>query len=190
MKSLSLMCILIFLVIATSSLSIKSKFTKKATCTTTPQFNSNLWYKVYIISDTGKGIARCNNCGQGSYPDSAAVHGNIGDSWAIWKLYPGCNGQVAIRSVDTNKYLARCNKCWKKAAYPDSAFVHATNPNDSWAHWTMINNGDGTYSFKSDTGKYLARCNNCVTGGAKSDFAFVHATSNTGSWVRFKLVLA
>lgn len=187
MKSLSLICFLICLVFASSRMTLKKSMFKSNSCSA--GFGSNSFIRVYLLADTGKAIARCNGCGSAAYPDSAGVHGNIGDSFAIWKLYPGCDGTVALQG-DTGKYLARCNGCWSSAAYSDSAFVHATDPTQAYAHWLMINNGDGTYSFQSDTGKYLARCNGCVTGGAKSDFAFVHAGDTSGSWVRWRIQLA
>lgn len=192
MRSLTVMCFLICLIMITSALSFKpgALLKKPEEITKTPEFNSNFWIKVYIISDIGKAIARCYDCGPAAYHDSAAIHGNIGEIWATWKLYPGCNGQVAIQSADTGKYLARCYNCWNSATYLDFAFVHATDPNESWAHWIMINNDDGTYSFQSDTGKYLARCSNCVIGGFKSDYAFVYASSNSESSARFSLQLA
>lgn len=40
---------------------------------------------------------------------------------------------IYMRSVDNGKYLASCHNCWQTATYPYSAFVEATDPNDSGA---------------------------------------------------------
>lgn len=89
---------------------------------------------------------------------------------------------------NAGKYLARCNGCWKGyGAYPDSAFVHGTDPSASWAKWTLEYRGNGKYTLKSDNGKYLARCNGCINGGAYSDSAFVHATDPSASWAQWEL---
>ena len=191
MKSLSLVCFLALLFVMGSSLK-SNLFTSKKSLS---KSHSNGWVstsylQVYILADTGKALARCNGCGSAAYSDSAAVHAAVGNSWALWRLYPGNNGQVAIQSVDTGKYLSRCNNCWSSAAYPDAAFVHGTDPANAYSNWLLVANSDGTYSFKADTGKYLARCNGCVTGGSYSDFAFVHASSNSDSWVRWKIQVA
>jgi len=189
MKSLSLVCFLVCLIVASSRLSFKSQLKKSESCSKSHGFGSNSFIKVYLISDIGLALARCNGCGSAAYPNSAGVHGNIGDSFAIWKLYPGCNGAVALQA-DSGLYLGRCNGCWNGEAYPNSAFVHVTDPTVSYGNWLMINNDDGTYSFQSDTGDYLARCNGCVTGGAKPNFAFVHATSDSVAYAKWKIQLA
>ena len=149
---------------------------------------STAYLRAYIISDTGKGLARCNGCGPAAsgLSDSAAVHGNVGDSWAQWRIYPLGNNKIVIQSIDTGKYVGRCNGCWYGGAYADSAFVHVTDPSASYAQWTVATNSDFTYSLQSDTGKYLARCNGCVPGGAKSDFAFVHATDPSQAYVKWR----
>ena len=147
---------------------------------------STAYLNVYLISDIGKLLARCNNCGSAAYSDSAAVHGAIGDSFAKFKMFFVTTDKVVLQA-DTGKYVARCNGCWTSAAYSDAAFIHSTNPSDSWAEWTLTANSDGTYGFLGDNGKYLARCNGCVTGGAKSDFAFVHESNPANSWAKWKI---
>ncbi len=151
---------------------------------------SSTYRTVYLASDTGKYLCRCNGCGfaaASALTDSASVHGVAGDSFAKFKLYTMKDGKVVLQA-DTGKYLARCNGCWASAAYVDSAFIHNTNPSEAWAQWTMIANSDGTYGFMADTGKYLARCNGCVSGGAQSDFAFVHETNPASAWAKWKII--
>lgn len=42
---------------------------------------------VNIKAENGYYLARCNNCGQGAYPDSAGVHElNNSNPWAIWHI--------------------------------------------------------------------------------------------------------
>jgi len=43
-------------------------------------------------------------------------------------------GQVNLKA-DTGAYLARCNNCGPNA-YPDTASLHETNPDNPWAIWT------------------------------------------------------
>jgi len=82
---------------------------------------------------------------------------------------------------DSGKYLARCNNCWNKAAYPDAAFVHVSTPTGNpYALWTPERLANGKWALKSDSGKYLSRCNGCVTGGTTPDYAFV-ANSNANA---------
>lgn len=43
--------------------------------------------KVNLLSDNGKYLARCNNCGPAAYPDSATIHEtNPSNPWAIWTI--------------------------------------------------------------------------------------------------------
>ena len=94
---------------------------------------------------------------------------------------------VSLKS-DTGKYLSRCNRCWLgDGAYPDSAFVHETNPSNPWAKWTVESLGNGKYTLKGDNGKYLSRCNNCVTDGAYPDSAFVHETNPSNPWAQWTI---
>lgn len=43
-------------------------------------------------------------------------------------------GQVNLKA-DTGAYLARCNKCGPNGN-PDTASIHETNPDNTWAIWT------------------------------------------------------
>jgi hypothetical protein len=141
--------------------------------------------QVNIQSDTGAYLARCNNCGPGAYPDSAAIHERNRDNpWAIWTV-----SQVGDKfsfKADSGNFLSRCNNCWNSGASPDSAMVHVTDAaSGPWAQWTPENLGNGKWAFKSDTGKYLARCNNCVRGGSTPNFAFVHSTNSADPWAQW-----
>ena len=142
---------------------------------------------VRLKSDNGKYLARCQNCGPGTYSNSAFVHeanGNYG--WAQWTLEV-VGDKVALKS-DNGKYLARCSNCWENAAYADSAFVHVYSlSGNPWALWTPVDAGNGKWAFKGDNGKYLARCNNCVYGGAYADSAFVHEANMGSSWAQWTI---
>lgn len=92
-------------------------------------------------------------------------------------------GRVSLKA-DTGKYLARCNGCGR-AATPDSASLHETNPANPWAIWTLETVGDKV-AFKADSGKYLSRCNNCWSSATKPDSAFVHVSATAGNpWAQW-----
>jgi hypothetical protein len=172
--------------------SLKSKLNlKKSKACQTVIFSPTSYLKVYLVSDTGFALARCNNCGPtaNGVADTAAVYGKCGDSFAQWRMFTGCDGQVAFQSIDTGKYIARCRNCWQSAAYVDGLFIVTGEANDSVAQFTMISNDDGTYGFKGDLGNYLARCHNCVTGATQSDFAFEHTNDPTAAYARWKVVV-
>lgn len=84
---------------------------------------------------------------------------------------------TVVLKGDNGHYLARCNNCVPGGAYPDSAFVHATDPAASCARWVLTHLDNGKYALQADSGKYLTRCNNCVPGGGDPDSATVHAAS-------------
>ncbi|KAF0690783.1 hypothetical protein As57867_017795, partial [Aphanomyces stellatus] len=53
--------------------------------------------KISLKADTGRRLARCNNCLPGAYPDSAFVHSNsVLDPWAQWDI------------VSDNSNVGRC----------------------------------------------------------------------------------
>lgn len=114
--------------------------------------------QVNLLADNGKYLARCQQCGDAKYIDTAGVH--ITDPslpWAIWTIEIVGN-KVAFKA-DSGKYLARCENCWNKATYKDNAFVHVADlENKPWALWTPVYMGGRKWAFQSDVGYYLARC--------------------------------
>ncbi|OQR97370.1 oxidoreductase [Achlya hypogyna] len=87
--------------------------------------------KIALRADTGKFLARCNNCAPwAAYPDEAFVH--VKDwtkaPWAQWTCKEAGNGKIGLQA-DSGSYLARCNNC-VGAAYSNAAFVHAKSFND------------------------------------------------------------
>jgi hypothetical protein len=97
--------------------------------------------KVALKSDSGLYAARCNNCiPKEAYPDNVAVHvKDPGKAFAQWYSQKLDNGNYAFKSVDSGKYMARCNNCIPGVAYPDNVFVHATDPEkEAWAQWEII----------------------------------------------------
>jgi hypothetical protein len=113
--------------------------------------------RVNLLSDNGKYLARCQDCGNGIFSDSAGVH--ITDPslpQAIWTLEIVGN-QVAFKA-DSGKYLAHCDTCWKGANYKDAVFVHLSSLSKACALWTPVYLGGRKWAFQSDVGYYLARC--------------------------------
>ena len=154
---------------------------------------------VAFKADSGRYLARCNNCiPGGAYPDSAFVHVSeaklSGSPWAHFVLEKLANGKYTLKA-DSGRYLARCNNCIPGGAYPDSAFVHvpeADLPGSPWAQFTLEKLSNGRYALKADSGNYLARCNNCIPGGAYPDSAFVHvppASLPSSPWAQWRIVI-
>lgn len=102
--------------------------------------------------------------------------------------------KVTLKS-DNGNYLARCNSCIPRGAYPDTAFVHVPETNvraSPWAQFTLELLSNGKYALKADSGNYLARCNGCIPGGAYQDSAFIHvpaAKLMQSPWAQFTLEL-
>ncbi|CAK4649082.1 unnamed protein product, partial [Aphanomyces euteiches] len=89
-------------------------------------------------ADSGNYLARCNKCAPGAaYPDQAFVHVKDWQQqpWAQWRCFDYGDGKIGLQA-DSGKYLARCYNCIP-GAYPNSAFVHESNPNQPWAQWTV-----------------------------------------------------
>lgn len=141
---------------------------------------------VNLLSDIGKYLSKCSNCGSGAYPDSASVsEKDPSKPWAIWTA-ERVGDLVALKSSETGNYLSRCNNCWGSGAYADSAFVHITSlDGNPYALWKPVNVGSGKWALQADTGKFLARCNNCVPGGNFSNYAFVHSTNQNDAWAQW-----
>jgi hypothetical protein len=100
------------------------------------------------------------------------------------------NGNYVLKSVDSGKYAARCNNCIPGGAYPDSVFVHVTDPNQAYAQWKLERLPNGKYAFMSaDSGKYAARCNNCAPGAAYPDNVFVHETNVNAAWAQWEIII-
>ncbi|EQC42826.1 hypothetical protein SDRG_00545 [Saprolegnia diclina VS20] len=104
------------------------------------------------------------------------------------------DGDVIQLQSDTGKYLGRCGGgCIPGASYPDSAFVHVSDP---WAadaacgRWAVKNVGNGKITLQSDSGRYLARCYGCATRAKATypDEAFVHSTDPTTAFTQWKCI--
>ncbi|KAF0696315.1 hypothetical protein As57867_012875, partial [Aphanomyces stellatus] len=143
-----------------------------------------------LQADSGKYLDRCNNCvPKGAYPDSSTVHvtNPASESWGTWKVFNTGSGKIALQG-DAGKYLSRCQGCAPNgAAYPDQAFVHASDWRDNPpAQWTCIDVGGGKIALRADSGNYLARCNNCIPGAAYVDQTFVHVSDWRGKdWAQW-----
>jgi hypothetical protein len=96
--------------------------------------------QIALKADTGKFVARCNNCIIGGrFPDFATVHATD-PSAAFAKFTPELlpNGKLALKA-DTGKYLNRCRSCSPGATVSDTVTVNATNPQaDTTAQWTAV----------------------------------------------------
>ena len=69
---------------------------------------------VNIKGSNGKYLSSSNgfDVGIGAYPVSASVsESDPSKPWAKWKIEKNGN-RYALISVDTGKYLSRCNNCW------------------------------------------------------------------------------
>ena len=102
----------------------------------------------------------------------------------MWTL-ENVGSQVAFKGSN-GLYLSRCNGCWSRGAYPDSAFVHIAG-REPYALWTPELQPNGKYAFKSDSGKYLARCESCTKNTTVTNFAFVHEPNPSITWAQWDL---
>ncbi|CAK4096228.1 unnamed protein product, partial [Aphanomyces euteiches] len=153
--------------------------------------------KIALKADSGKYLARCNNCLKSGPADAAFVHADTWKSspWAQFeveylKRASNCifkDGDVIALQADTGKYVTRCRNCISGAAYPDSVNLQSPiNAGTPYSYWTVYNTGDGKIALKGDLGNYLSRCNNCVPGAAVPDEAFVHVSDwKSGPWAQF-----
>ncbi|OQR91261.1 cytochrome P450 [Achlya hypogyna] len=155
--------------------------------------------KIAFQADSGKFLARCNNCVRASSPDTAFVHVAAWNSgpWAQFTVKrlpsPACtftDGTVIGLQADSGKFLSRCNNCVPGAAYPDSAFVHVSQlAGNPWSQWKVYNTDNGKLALQADSGNFLARCNNCARNAAYPDEAFVHVKNwRDGPWATFTCV--
>lgn len=132
---------------------------------------------VNILGDNGRYLARCRNCGVGTYTEPASLFETDGSrSWARWAIQR-FGDKYAFRS-DIGSYLGRCDKCWGNSLFSHAAFIHEKDCDSKpWALWTPIPLRNGRWAFRADNGKYLARCVDCVFSRRNNDFAFVHVDS-------------
>jgi hypothetical protein len=95
--------------------------------------------------------------------------------------------QVAFKGSN-GKYLARCSKCWKNSAYPDSAFIYVDSGVSTPAKlFTPVLQSNGKYSFKADNGKYLTRCRACITN-KQDDFVFIHESDSSKPYAQWDVI--
>jgi hypothetical protein len=143
-----------------------------------------------FIADTGKYLARCQDCITGGststsnfafvYADSSA---DPKAQWTVTWRFP--DGKVSLQA-DSGKYLTRCTDCGKSTAKDTASVSDSTvTPRSTWT----IVKFDNKVSFKSDSGNYLTRCNGCWSGWSKySDSATVHASNYLAPWAQFNPV--
>lgn len=135
--------------------------------------------------DTLKYLALCAiDCVPGITRDFAFVNGDTYSpnlvEFVVNYIFP-TSGQINLLS-DVGTYLARCNGCGPSSR-ADSASLHVSDPNASWAIWTVVDVGNGKVAFRADNGKYLGRCTNCWIGGFPPDSAFVDfPLSDPAAW--------
>ncbi len=96
--------------------------------------------KIALKADSGKYLARCNNCiVGGAYPDSLTIH--VTDPSLPYAQFTPeylLNGKYALKA-DTGKYVARCNNCSPGSAVPDTVTIHVDTPKgNSFAQWDII----------------------------------------------------
>ena len=113
---------------------------------------------VNIKGSNGKYLSSSNGFDEdiGAYPVSASVsESDPTKPWTKWVVQ--VNGdKIALKSVDTGKYLSRCNNCWysvKNSKWDDSAFVHVDDQNNGdWALWTATQLENGKWTLLGDNG--------------------------------------
>jgi len=84
--------------------------------------------------------------------------------------------KIALQA-DTGKWFSRCSGCQQTVGNnPDTITVHIDSPvsGHPYAHFDVVDVGNGKIALKADTGKYVARCNGCIVNGAYPDFVTVH----------------
>jgi len=152
--------------------------------------------KVALKADTGKYLARCNNCVTGAnFPDAATVHATYPPpAWAQFKVacIPpppklGCSSGKMALQTDTGNFLTMCNNCVPGEAYPDAADFHSSVPTVAWAQWFVKDLPSGKIGLQNAlSNRLLARCNNCYAKGAStSDAAFVHVSNIGDVWAQW-----
>lgn len=78
---------------------------------------------INIQADSGKYLARCNNCGPAKLSDSASIYIiDPTEAVAIWTVIQ-VGDKVALKS-DNGKYLVTCRDCWNDSDEKDAAFIH------------------------------------------------------------------
>jgi len=88
----------------------------------------------------GQFLARCNGCyPDGAYVDAAFVYvteAGLSHPPAQWTVTRLPSGKVTLMA-DTGNYLARCNGCVPTYQYPDTAFIHVSDPTKSSAQFVL-----------------------------------------------------
>lgn len=155
-----------------------------------PSFAADPYPGVYALkADNGKFLARCDGCVTGAaYSDNAGVHESATSSgWARWTVEKLANGKWSLKSVDSGKFLARCENC-APGIFPNSAFVHVADASKAYAQWTLTQQSGGKYVLQADNGLYLARCKSCFKTSAITDSAFVSEKSASAAAAQWSFV--
>ncbi|OQR85081.1 hypothetical protein THRCLA_10789 [Thraustotheca clavata] len=137
--------------------------------------------RIALQADTGKFIARCNNCLNNGTDVAFVLAPSVqGHPSTIWKVFnTGRLGTLALQA-DSGKFLARCNDCATPAAYID--VDHWSQ--GSFAQWTCVLANDGRIALRADTGKYLARDNE-VDSSLPHNAALIHEDDWSKAWAQW-----
>ncbi|KAK9828866.1 hypothetical protein WJX72_002473 [[Myrmecia] bisecta] len=93
------------------------------------------------------------------------------------------NGLVALQA-DSGLFLARCHTCSDAANQPETATIgisSAALPSSPFAHWKVVDAGNGKVAFQADSGNFLARCHNCYSQELLADSVTVHVPALAGN---------
>ena len=146
---------------------------------------------VAFSSDTGKWLARCNNCQRATAANTATIHiSGTADNlpaYAKFRVRKLSNGKVVFRA-DSGKFLARCRGCLSGGP-ADILTVHATDYNAAYVQFTPVNLPNGKVAFRSDNGNYLARCRNCSPGASTNDIVAIHESNNNQAYAQWIVVV-
>ncbi|KAK9829410.1 hypothetical protein WJX72_005680 [[Myrmecia] bisecta] len=143
--------------------------------------------KYAFQSDAGGFMFRCNQCAPqnaNGFPDQAfAAAVDHSSPLTHFTIVDAGNGLVALQA-DGGLFLARCHTCSDAAFQPETATIgisSAALPTSPFAHWKVMDAGNGKVAFQADSGNFLARCHNCYSQELLADSVTVHVPALAGN---------
>lgn len=138
--------------------------------TVNPDFCDNLTdtceprtFSKYLSNSKGNGqyLGVCTTCTPTGAPNAGLYYLERDRTNTHWTVKKMPNDKFALQGSN-GLYLGRCQNC---AGLPQAAFVHVTDPNVSYAQFTIAESptpsGDFIYTLRSDIVSYLGSCLGC-----------------------------